>query len=162
MPAGATYEPIATTTLGSTTYNITFNSIPSTYTDLVLISSGNTLAGPTDNGVRFNNDGSTTCYLTAVYGDGSSAASYITSATYVPVNGLYWPTGSSTRIVHIMDYSNTTTHKSVLTRCNNSNLTSAQVAVWPVTSAITRIDVFAGGSDFTAGTTFTLYGIAAA
>jgi hypothetical protein len=162
MPAGATYEPIATTTLGSTTYNITFNSIPGTYTDLILISSGNTLAGPTDNGVRFNNDASTLCYLTSVYGDGTSAASYQTGATYVPVNGLYWPTGNSVRIVHIMDYSNTTTNKTVLARCNSAQSTSAQVAVWPVTSAITRIDVFAGGSDFTAGTTFTLYGIAAA
>jgi hypothetical protein len=162
MAAGTTYEPIATTTLGSTTYNITFSSIPSTYTDLILISSGNTLAGPTDNGVRFNNDSSTTCSLTALYGDGSSAASYRTSATYVPVNGLYWSTGNSTRIVQIMNYSNTTTNKTVLARCNNGNLTSVQVAIWPVTSAINRIDVFAGGSDFTAGTTFTLYGIAAA
>lgn len=162
MPAGATYEPIATTTLGSTTYNITFNSIPGTYTDLILTSTGNTLAGPTDNGVRFNNDSSTTCYLTAVYGDGSSAGTYTTSATYVPVNGLWWSGGNSIRTVHIMDYSNTTTNKTVLARNNNGTLLGLQVAVWPVTSAITRIDVFAGGSDFTAGTTFTLYGIAAA
>ena len=35
MPA--TYEPIATTTLGSAATNITFSSIPATYTDLRLV-----------------------------------------------------------------------------------------------------------------------------
>lgn len=162
MAAGATYEKIATTTLGSTTYNITFSSIPNTYTDLILISSGNTLAGPTDNGVRFNNDASTTCGLSALYGDGSSALSYRTSALYVPVNGLHSSGGNSSRIIHIFNYANTTTYKTVLARCNNGNLVSTNAALWPVTSAINRIDVFAGGSDFTAGTSFTLYGIAAA
>jgi len=162
MAAGSTYEKIATTTLSSTTYNITFSSIPNTYTDLILISSGNTLAGPTDNGVRFNNDSSTTCGLSALYGDGSSAQSYRTTATYIPVNGLYWSGGNSLRIVQIFNYANTNTYKTVLARCNNGNIVSANAGLWPVTSAINRIDVFAGGSDFTAGSTFTLYGITAA
>ena len=34
MAAGATYEPIATTTLGSAAADITFSSIASTWTDL--------------------------------------------------------------------------------------------------------------------------------
>jgi hypothetical protein len=162
MAAGSTYTPIATQTLSSTTYTVTFNSIPQTYTDLILISNGNTIAGPTDNGLRFNNDTSTTCPLIALYGDGSSASGYRTSATYIPINGLYWSGGNSTRIVHIFNYANTTTYKTILARCNNGNLVSANVGLWPVTSAITRIDINAGGSDFTSGTTFTLYGIAAA
>jgi hypothetical protein len=36
--ATATYEPIATTTLAVTSASITFSSIPSTYTDLVIVS----------------------------------------------------------------------------------------------------------------------------
>jgi len=162
MAAGPTYEPIATQTLSSTTYTVTFNSIPQTYTDLIMINSGNTLAGPTDNGLRFNNDGSTSCSLIAMYTDGTSKDSYPTAATYVPMNGLWSNSGQGTEIVHIMDYSNTTTNKTVLVRVSNGTQTSSQAAMWPQTSAITRIDVFAGGSNYVAGSTFTLYGIAAA
>jgi len=36
----ATYEPIATTTLGSTQNQIDFNTISGAYTDLVLVMSG--------------------------------------------------------------------------------------------------------------------------
>jgi hypothetical protein len=41
MAAGATYTPIATYTVsGSSTLTYTFSSIPSTYTDLVLVVNG--------------------------------------------------------------------------------------------------------------------------
>jgi hypothetical protein len=162
MAAGATYEPIATTTLIVNTFSLDFTSIPQTYTDLILISNGNTLAGPTDNILRFNNDSSTTCTLTAILGDGSSASSYRTSALYIPINGLWWSGGNSTRIVHIMNYTKTTIYKTVLVRCNNGTQVTAQVGLWPVTSAISTITINAGGSTFTSGSTFTLYGIAAA
>jgi len=50
-----TYEPIATTTLGSNQTTITFSSIPSTYTDLVIVSNmGTTTASYPF--IRFNGD----------------------------------------------------------------------------------------------------------
>jgi len=57
MAAGATYEPIATTTVsGSSTSTVTFSSISGTYTDLVII--GN-LGSQTTNAfpyLQFNGD----------------------------------------------------------------------------------------------------------
>ena len=60
MPA--TYEPIATTTLGSAAASITFSSIAGTYTDLRLVMVGTTSASDWAF-VRFNGtDGSSTAY----------------------------------------------------------------------------------------------------
>jgi hypothetical protein len=36
----ATYTPIASITLGATATSVTFSSIPSTYTDLILVMNG--------------------------------------------------------------------------------------------------------------------------
>ena len=40
MAAGITYTPITSTTLGSNTASVTFSSISSAYTDLVLVVAG--------------------------------------------------------------------------------------------------------------------------
>jgi hypothetical protein len=45
MPAGNTYEAIATQTLGSAAASVTFSSIPGTYTDLVLVVAGTLTTG---------------------------------------------------------------------------------------------------------------------
>ena len=77
MAAGSTYTPIATTTLGSAATSYTFTSIPSTYTDLVLVgnlsSSSNTnisIRIYSDSGTNYSNT-----YLTGVNGTGASSAS---------------------------------------------------------------------------------------
>ena len=63
-----------------------------------------------------------------------------------------------------MNYANTTTYKSIIGRANRADSgVDAAVALWRSTAAITRIDIkLKNGGSFTAGSTFTLYGIAAA
>lgn len=158
-----TYEPIATTTLGSAQTTITFSSIPQTYTDLVLIYSAKyTSAGSSE--MRFNGDTSNNYSLTYLYGNGSAAGSGRNStqpAIYVDY------TGSSTNFVlnkvDIMNYTNATTFKTVLIRTGDvSTQTAAEVALWRKTpEAITTISLFYT-SNFAIGSTFTLYGIKAA
>jgi hypothetical protein len=173
MAAGATFEPIATTTLGSAAASVTFSSIPSTYTDLVLVCEGYMA---TQDGsvvrIQFNSDTGNNYSSTYVGGNGSTAS----SSRYTNVPGIYattgligWSTTSSNRgntISHIMNYTNTTTYKTVLDR---SNLTAgsypgsaADVGLWRSTAAITSIKVDTNGGTFASGSTFTLYGIAAA
>ena len=167
MAAGSTYTPIATTTLGSAAASYTFTSIPSTYTDLVLIVAGTT--GAVNNvlmqvGNGSIDTGSNYC-TTFMYGDGSSATSSRQSNISTMLVGRI-STAQSINIFQIMNYANTTTYKTFLCRGNNaaaSGQVTANVNLWRSTSAINQIKVLEQvGSDFQAGTTFTLYGIAAA
>ena len=168
MAAGKTYEPIATTTLSSATSTITFSSISSSYTDLVLIASrrySNVGTGAENTFIRFNND-STALYSTTYLSNGPSAGR-ITGA-----NNLYTSAGGnetadrfSVDVWNIMNYSNTTTYKTSLLRHNfGTSMLQNWIGLWRSTAAINRIDIIGGGTPgtFATGSTFTLYGIAAA
>jgi len=62
-----------------------------------------------------------------------------------------------------MNYANSTTNKTVLSRGNNTgNHTIAYVGLWRSTAAITSMLLGTTGSTWMAGSTFTLYGIKAA
>jgi hypothetical protein len=66
-------------------------------------------------------------------------------------------------ITHFNNYSNATTYKTILSRGNNaSSSVTAYSALWRSTSAINEIKVFTLSGNLRAGSTFTLYGIAAA
>ena len=159
----ATYEKIATTTVsGSSTSTITLNSIPGTYTDLVLISNWVNSSSSTDTVIRFNNDSAGNYSSTTLTGTGSSAL----SNRYSNVSGVYisYNTGTSDRygITQIQNYSNTTTNKTFLNRGNSASIdVQAVVGLWRNTAAITRIDIVNNAGVFNAGSTFTLYGIKA-
>jgi hypothetical protein len=65
--------------------------------------------------------------------------------------------------MHLLNYSNTTTFKTLLVRFDNSSTeTSLRVGLYRSTSAISTILVETDSSTFTSGSTFTLYGIKAA
>jgi hypothetical protein len=167
MPAGNTYEAIATQTLGSSAATVTFSSIPSTYTDLVLVLSATSNVAA-NSYVRLNNDSGTNYSWTALYGDGSTAGSDKASST---ANGIlvdYFANPTSTQINTVImqfnNYSNTTTFKTVLSRANRAGSgTDAIVALWRSTAAITELTLrFTGSQTWSTGSTFSLYGIKAA
>lgn len=165
----STYTPIATTTLGSATASYTFSSIPSIYTDIVLVAdmADSNTGGDQRMLVRVNGDSSTNYSTTIVYGNGSSATATINSNRTFFDNSSGASnsiTSGSANIYHFMSYSNTTTYKTVLYRQNNlvnTAGTSALVGLWRSTSAINSITIFCIGN-LVAGSTFTLYGIKAA
>ena len=70
----STYTPIATTTLGSAVNSVTFSSIASTYTELVLVIQYQSAANCVAN-ITFNNDTATNYSTTYLSGNGTSAAS---------------------------------------------------------------------------------------
>jgi hypothetical protein len=168
MPS--TYEPIATQTLGSAASSITFSSVPSTYTDLVLVFNG---GGSTTSGenivLQFNGDTGTNYSCTVLNGNGTAAASY-REANYTAVRASYatafYNTLTNMTVAQIMNYSNSTTYKTVLCRSGITNGTFAGtegiVSLWRNTSTITSIVAKATVGNFLASSTFTLYGIKAA
>jgi hypothetical protein len=167
MPA--TYEPIATTTLGSNQTSVTISSIPATYTDLVLIinAKNDTL---TNTEIRFNGDSTSNYSNTALSGNGSSASSSRESNnTSISIDNVaYMTTGdfSYSNIIQIFNYANTTTFKTLLARANSAaNGVDAIVGLWRKTpEAITSLTILTttGTRNFITGSTFTLYGIKAA
>ena len=74
MASGATYTPIATTTLGSATGAVTFSSIPSIYTDIVLVCN-DIRNGAAVTAIQLNGDTGTNYSQTLVAGNGTSAVS---------------------------------------------------------------------------------------
>lgn len=162
----ATYEPIATTTLTSAQNNITFNSF-SGYTDILLVASSKmTTYNGVNLNINVNSDTGANYSWTAVRGNGSSATStrqssqtYMDGDTY----GIMDTTTFAQFNISFMNYSNTTTFKTVLSRATSASRgTEAVVNLWRNTNAITSIVLDCGADSFATGSTFTLYGIKAA
>ena len=163
MAAGSTYTPIATTTLGSNTAQVTFSSISGSYTDLILVINGGvTTQGPIH--IQVNSDTNINYSYTRLYGNGTTASSdRFSSQNYFDV--AFFPNSlDNNSIVHFMNYSNTTTYKTILNRWNSTGFTAAAVGLYRgSTNAITTIKLYnASAYDLKSGSTFTLYGIAAA
>jgi len=155
----STYTPIATQPISSNTASVTFNSIPQSYTDLVLIVSGTATTSFGDCPIRFNDDGSSAYSDIIMYSSGSTAGSGRHVNQTFP-RGWYYAQ-PFTNIYNIMNYTNTTTYKTIIGRSNtNTSETEAAVAMWRSFNAITSITVFPDGASFASGTTVALYGIA--
>ena len=155
----ATYEKIETQTLASAAASVTFSSIPQTYTDLVIVFSGSATSSNTLF-YRFNGDSSGIYSDTYIYADGSAGSGRHTSQTLIYGAGVN--TSQCTQIINVMNYTNTTNHKTTLLRgnANGFGATVAFAGLWRSTSAISSIQIYAG-STFASGSTFTIYGIKA-
>jgi hypothetical protein len=169
MAAGSTYTPIATTTLGSATQFVTFSSIGSSYTDLILVVNA-AGASTQDMYCQINSDSGSNYSKTILFGNGSTAGSARTSNDTLAMVDYYGTPdstlGNSVQIIQFMNYSNTSTYKSILSRSSRaSGGTDAIVNLWRSTSAITSVQLrlgSSGGANFLTGSTFTLYGILSA
>jgi hypothetical protein len=161
MPT-STYEPLASVALSSTQSQITLSNIPQNYTDLVLVVTGNAGTG-TASLMRFNGDNSTSYSDRWLLGDGTSATSdKETNVTGIWGGSFYNTTTPTVSTLNIMNYSSSTTFKTVISRTNYTvAFTGAITGMWRKTSAINSVTLLAGGVGFLTGTTFNLYGVGA-
>ena len=166
MPSGETYIKLASQILSSSTQIVTFSNIPQAYTDLVLVANGG-MATTTGYALalRFNNISSSQYSSTYILGNGST----VSYGRYSPLAGAMYLGGPALNtlngnfMLHIFNYSNSSTFKSVIARTNRGGTDTWAVAgTWQNSAAINRIDISPEFvANWLAGSTFTLYGIAA-
>lgn len=168
MPA--TYEPIASVTLGSAAADVTFSSIPGTYTDLVVVLVGtctNTGGGFTAAYAQINSDTGSNYSNTNIYGDGTSAVSNRASSSTV-LYSRTWANSDTTGIkpsymrLQFQSYANTNVYKTVLGETLGDLYVQRFVSLWRSTSAITTLKFYPASGNWSSGFTASLYGLKAA
>jgi hypothetical protein len=156
------------TVTGSNASSVTLNlSGISGYTDLVIVGNYKGTTTGSNLQMQFNSDTgtSTTNYSrTYHYGTGSTGGTGRTVNGYSIIIGTNDSAQFISTVTHIMDYANTTTHKTVLSRVDDTAglypAVGAIVGLWRNTSAITSITITPQDGSILVGSSFALYGIA--
>jgi len=157
-----TYEVIQTYTSSGSTSTFDFTTIPSTYTDLILVYNG-TFVGGNNGGIRlrFNNDSNSNYDYLRVYGTQSDTKGSDNNFSNTFIDIAYMIAGSvETFQCHINSYASTTNKKTVVSHfaSPDNDGTMQQAGTWQGTAAINRITL---SSDYNhvSGSMATLYGI---
>lgn len=147
--------------LSSSASSVTFSNIPQGYGDLVVIHNNFGTANNDANSNFIFNDDTSSSYdrLYAFFeSSNSTPVSGYGTGTNMAVFGLRTTVGLCT--AHIMDYSATDKHKTVLTRTNTGNhLVWMSSGRWTKTEAINSIKLSAYLGNFAVGSVISLYGV---
>jgi hypothetical protein len=160
-----TYTPLATITLGSATSSVVFSSIPATYRDLVIVFVATTSTNPVSAQIRFNSNTSNYNWI-RLSGNGSTASTTgAVGADKGFLSEIARTNNTTDRLqieASVLDYAATNKGKSVISRASAANAGVELVLnQWVNTSAITSVNVFTSTGNWSIGSTFSLYGIAA-
>lgn len=167
-----TYEPIATTTISSPTSTITFSSIPSSYTDLVVVVTGKITGTTEDAYFRLNNDSGANYYwlIGRANAQGTlNVASPGSATTQLSMGDVMTDSACITTWI-VNNYSASGVKKVIYQGNKHRNtLTAGEARVyqgvghWQTGGVVNRVDLLNGASTTTgrwdAGTIATIYGI---
>jgi hypothetical protein len=163
----ATYNLIASSTVGSGgAVSVSFSSIPSTYTDLLIKASPRTVsAGMTQIKLQFNSSGGTAYTDTTIEGTGSSVSSFRRS-NQAYIWALAMNSNASTfgsYECYIPNYAGSTNKSVSIDSVAEANATAGfqnlVAGLWSNTAAITSISLEGNGIDLAEYSSFYLYGI---
>lgn len=161
------YTLINTVTVGAGgSANITFSSIPGTFTDLMFVLSSRIVATSDSPSFTFTFNGSSTTFTTRyLLGNGSSASSStLTSAWGGIIDGSAQTANTfANSSVYIPNYASSQNKTFSVDGVSEQNVTAAfqsiAAGLWATTSAITSIALSSAGGNFDQYSTATLYGI---
>lgn len=169
-----TYIAIASTTVGAGgASNVTFSSIPQTYTDLIVMGSARSVSSGSGR-IRINyNNASDSAFSTKVlWGTGAGAGSFsetgsqnMIASPYSMANDtantftnfqIYIPNYASSKYKNLSSDAVKENNTSTITNYEGMNFS---VGIWASASAITTLVIGSEGGNLTQYSTFTLYGI---
>lgn len=162
-PAGA-YDALATVTLSAATSSVTFAGIPAGYKHLQL----RTLVQQASTGgsVEVILSNATFVRRHYVYGDGASAAASADTTNAPGIFSSAFSSGNSVfagSVIDILDYTSTDKNKVMRSLGGVDNNGSGSIfllsSLYTSSTAITSITLNAISQNFTANSTFSLYGI---
>jgi hypothetical protein len=166
-----TFKKIQTVTVGSGgATDITFSSIPQTYTDLKIVLSGRSTQGNVYGGGRleFNSDTASNYSWRRLAGSGSSAFSD-NSASAASITNWDMAGSSATASIfsniefYIPNYTSSNQKSVSIDFASENNATESYSGMvagrWTGTAAITSIKLYSGGGNLVQYTTATLYGV---
>lgn len=162
---------IAQIDVGTKVTSVTFSSIPSTATDLLIMASVRSdQAGPYAIEMYFNSDFTVGNYSwRGLRGNGSSATSATGANSFQSSYGLVIPGTSATSStfgnvqIYISNYQSATAKTISIDGVGENNATTAHQSIsalkWTGTAAITSVNLSPYSDYFDTGSSFTLYGI---
>ena len=164
-----TYEAIATVTVGSGgAADITFSSIPATYTDLLIKLSGRTSLSDISGGYRMRfNGASVDTNLSSRYLQGNGSATSSASLSFLYLGDLPGATATASTFgnmeIYIPNYRSSNNKSVSVDTVTENNATTAYVhfvaGLWSDNSAITSITILRASVNIEQYSTATLYGI---
>lgn len=157
-----TYDLISEQVLASAASSVTFTSIPQTYKDIVLemVPIKSTTGGGTIR-IQFNGDTGASYSTTNLYQENNTINTF-RAASNTFIHGGFWngSANGNTASFSVMSYSNTSVHKTTLMRSGNAvSIVGMNVGLWRSTAAVTSMLVYNDNGNFSAGSTFRLYGL---
>ena len=168
-----TYEHISTITATTNTgTSFDFTSIPSTYTDLIIVGRGNSSNGNKDLTMRFNNDSGSNYSGVYMSSDAlNNTTQYGITGTqtlgFVDYYGALNEYEFNTCTINILNYASTSVYKCWVGQSQSIVLLGSDLigGQWSSTSAINRVTITSGGAataTFAKGSEYSLYGVKAA
>jgi len=160
----ATYNVISTQTVSGTPTAVVFNSIPATFTDLVIVGTARYQSTGDDGGLRFNGDSSVNYRWQQLTSAGSTPVANQDNPSYLRVINNMDTNYDTSFEINIFNYTSTLYMKPVISRWG-----SRQSGVmywgsfgggWFATSTINSITIMKpNGGNWASDSVFTLIGI---
>jgi hypothetical protein len=169
MPAGNTYQALATVYGTGSSAVISITGIPQTYTDLIVEVSGR-LTGATAGAYIDNVNGSSSNLLSGNVGYGTGSANAVvrynagTNWNLSYINSSIGSTNPLQSTVHIYNYASTLYFKNVYIRSTTNTSTEMTAGSYSSTNAISSFNLssFNGSAFWTTDSYVTVYGVTAA
>ncbi len=158
--------------LGSNQTSVTFDPIPTTYTDLVLVASARTdRSGQVDDQLQMRFNGSTSGYSErGLFGNGSSPTTF-SNSSQTSIRDIIWTSAANATsstfgnaTVYIPNYRSSTVKYVLSDSVTENNATAASQAImaglWTGTDPITSITLSPlNGTNILQYSSFTLFGV---